>query len=314
MILLTGIPEDQKEAIIPLEHEGKRLISKAFGLCILVYIVALGTAIGVGFAISNTVNLIVMTFVADVAATLVIYVFSCIFVNASFYDPYWSVAPIAIALYWMITSESTPLITVRQIIVFTLVLFWGLRLTYNWARQWRGLSHEDWRYANYRKNNPRFFWWINLVGIELMPTTFVFLGCLSLYPALSFGSNSFGFLDVVGIVVTLSAIIIEIIADEQLREFLKSEKKQKRTMSSGVWAYTRHPNYFGEISFWWGLYFFSLASDLNYWWTIIGPIAITVLFIFISIPMMEKHLSKRRSDYAEYQQKVSKLIPWFPKK
>jgi len=200
---------------------------------------------------------------------------------------------------------------VRQTVVLAIVLFWGLRLTYNWARQWRG--NEDWRYADLRKQNSRLFWLANLIGIELMPTSLVFLGCLSLYPALSAGSNPFGFLDGIGMVITVSAILIETVADEQLREFLKKGKKTRQTFSSGLWTYTRHPNYLGEISFWWGLYFFSLAADLNYWWTFVGPVGITFLFIFVSIPIMEKHLS-RRTSYAEYQQKVSKLIPWIRRK
>lgn len=291
----------------------KENLLKAFGLCLLAYIVALIAAMWVGFVLVDRLHPILMTFVADVAATLAIYVFSCVFKNASFYDPYWSVAPIAITVYWMVTPDSINVVTLRQAIVSGLVLIWGLRLTYNWARQWHGLSHEDWRYSDLRKQNPRFFWLTNLIGIELVPTTVVFLGCLSLYPALSSGFNPFGFFDVIGILITFSAILIETIADEQLQRFLKNEKTARQTLSSGLWAHSRHPNYFGEISFWWGLYFFSLAADLSYWWTIIGPIGITLLFIFVSIPMMEKHLS-RRLGYAEYQQKVSKLIPWFSRK
>ena len=291
-------------------NEKKVNSSKAFGLCLLAYTVALGVAVPVGFVLVSRLHPILATFVADVAATLVIYVFSCTFRNASFYDPYWSVAPIVIAVYWMLTPESVNVVAVRQTVVFALVLFWGLRLTYNWVRRWRG--NEDWRYADIRKQNPGLFWLANLIGIELMPTLLVFLGCLSLYPTLSAGSNPFGFLDGIAIVITVSAILMETIADEELREFVKNGEKARQTLSSGLWAYTRHPNYLGEMGFWWGLYFFSIAADLDYWWTFIGPVGITLLFIFVSIPMIEKHLS-RRSGYAEYQQRVSKLVPWFPK-
>jgi steroid 5-alpha reductase family enzyme len=81
-------------------------------------------------------------------------------------------------------------------------------------------------------------------------------------------------------------------------------------MNKGLWRYSRHPNYFGEVSFWWGLYFFGLAANASYWWTIAGPIAITLLFLFISIPMMDKRSKERRPEYAEHMKKISALVPW----
>jgi steroid 5-alpha reductase family enzyme len=84
-------------------------------------------------------------------------------------------------------------------------------------------------------------------------------------------------------------------------------------MAEGLWAYSRHPNYFGEVTFWWGLFFFALAADTDYWWTIIGPAAITVLFTFISIPMMDKRNLARRPGYEERIKNIPALIPWFRK-
>jgi steroid 5-alpha reductase family enzyme len=84
-------------------------------------------------------------------------------------------------------------------------------------------------------------------------------------------------------------------------------------MVRGLWAYSRHPNYFGEVMFWWGLFFFGLAADPGYWWTLIGPVLITALFIFISIPLMEKRSLEKREGYEEIRQKIPALIPWFPK-
>ena len=85
-------------------------------------------------------------------------------------------------------------------------------------------------------------------------------------------------------------------------------------MTTGLWAYSRHPNYFGEIMFWWGLFIFALAADSCYWWTIAGPLVITILFLFISIPMMDKRSLGRRPGYEEHMERVSALIPWFPKR
>jgi len=294
-------------------HTKSKSLTKAFALYALAYILALCIAILVVYALGERC-LILIALIADIAATLVIYTFSRIFQNASFYDAYWSLAPLAIAIYWTLAAVSEDVVLARQAVVLTLVFLWGLRLTYNWARQWQGLGHEDWRYADLRQKSKRWFWLVDLIGIEMMPTMVVFLGCLSLYPALSTGTNSFGLLDAIAIVVTAGAIIIEATADEQLRRFVKTKRQPGQIMATGLWAYSRHPNYFGEVMFWWGLFIFALAADSSYWWAIGGPLAITVLFLFVSIPMMDKRSMDRRPGYEEHMKKVSALIPWFPKK
>ena len=222
-------------------HSESRNLNKAFALCALAYVLALFVAIALGY-VSRELHPILIVFIADIGATLVIYTFGRIFQNTSFYDAYWSLAPLAIALYWVLGTSSENVFTARQIIVITLVFVWGLRLTYNWASQWRGLKHEDWRYTYYRKKVKGWFWLIDLVGLEMMPTVIVFLACLSLYPALAVGENSFGILDVIAIVFTAGAITIEVIADQQLRIFRRIQAKPGETMNKGLWAYSRHPN------------------------------------------------------------------------
>lgn len=288
-------------------------MTKAFALCAFAYILAVCVAVLIGYAMGDRHPIwIVLT--ADIAATLVIYAFARVFRNASFYDAYWSVAPIAIALYYVLGASSGDAVFTRQVLVVTLVFIWGIRLTLNWARQWRGLGHEDWRYANFRVKSKGRFWIVELIGIEMMPTTIVFLGCLSLYPALSTGTSTFGVLDWVASVVTAAAIIIETTADQQLRRFVRTKSKSRKIMSTGLWAYSRHPNYLGEIMFWWGLFIFALAADLSYWWVIVGPLAMTVLFVFVSIPIMDRRNLERKPGYEEHMKRVSALIPWFPRK
>jgi len=294
-------------------HTKSKSLTKAFALYALAYILALCIAILVVYALGERC-LILIALIADIAATLVIYTFSRIFQNASFYDAYWSLAPLAIAIYWTLAAVSEDVVLARQAVVLTLVFLWGLRLTYNWARQWQGLGHEDWRYADLRQKSKRWFWLVDLIGIEMMPTILVFLGCLSLYPSLSTGTSPFGPLDCFAIAVTLGAIIIEATADQQLRRFVTTERQPGQIMTTGLWAYSRHPNYFGEIMLWWGLFTFALAANSSYWWAIVGPLAITILFLVVSIPMMDKRSLDRRPGYDEHMKKVSALIPWFPKK
>ena len=276
------------------------------------YMLALGVAIATGYTFRH-LHPIPMLLTADIAATLVVYLFGRIFSNTSFYDAYWSVAPMAVALYWVFTASPGALV-LRQIAVITLIFAWGLRLTWNWARQWQGLKHEDWRYRELRTKTGKWFWLVDMVGIELMPTLVVFLACLSLYPALAVGGHNFGMLDLAAVILTGGAILIEATADEQLRRFSRQTTGSVGVMCRGIWAYSRHPNYLGEVLFWWGLFLFALASDAGYWWTVIGPIAITLLFTLISIPLMEKRNLARRPAYGGYMRNVPALLPGLTRK
>jgi steroid 5-alpha reductase family enzyme len=280
----------------------------AFALIFMAYASALYVAFASGCLISGR-SPIIIALTADIAATFVIYIFGRIFRNSSFYDPYWSMAPIAIAIYWSIASRAGN--NWQHLIILLLVCLWGLRLTWHWASGWRGLAHEDWRYANLRQKTGGWFWLVELAGIDLMPTLVVFLGCLSLYPALT-SVHNFGALGVAAIIVTSTAIVIESAADAQLRRFT-SGSKFGDTMESGLWTYSQHPNYFGEIMFWWGLYLFALASGLNNWRMILGPLTITFLFVFISIPMMDRRNAARRPGYDARRRKASVLLPRFTK-
>lgn len=285
--------------------------ARAILACALVYALALAIALGVGYLLRGK-HLILIAGGADIAATIVVFIFSIIFNNSSIYDPYWSLAPVPIALYWTFHAVSNASI-IRQVAVLLLLTIWAARLTYHCLNRWRGLKHEDWRYTERRSNTGRFYWVISFFGFHLFPTIFVFLGCLSLYPALLAGTKPFGVLDIMAIILTISAILIEARADQELKNFLSKRKSAEENITTGLWAYSRHPNYFGEVLFWWGLYLFALAADLAYWWAIIGPLCVTMLFILVSIPMMDRHILKTKPAYTETIKKVSALIPWPPK-
>lgn len=251
---------------------------------------------------------LLIVFVVDVVATAVVFLFSLAHKNSSIYDPYWSVIPIAIAAYF-IAEAGTEACLVRQLLVFGVVTVWGVRLTFNWWRQWTGMAHEDWRYIMLKAKTGKAYWVVSFLGIHMFPTLLVFLGCMSLYPALYTDTYGFNVLDVVGLLVCGIAIWTEATADKQLHRFVASKPAKGSILNSGLWRHSRHPNYLGEIMFWWGLYFFALASGWQYWWCIVGPIAMTLLFVFISIPMHEKRSLERRPNYAEHMQRVPMLLP-----
>lgn len=286
---------------------------KSMTVCILAYMAAGLVALAAGYTLRNHHPLLVAG-IADIAAMATIFVCSVIFDNSSLYDPYWSVVPVFIVLFWIFHPDAADACLARQIAVSLLLCIWAVRLTYNWIRRWRGLGHEDWRYMDFREKTGKFYWPVSFAGIHFVPTVLVFAGCFSLYIAVAAGTNPFGVMDILAIIVTAAAAAIETVADRELNHFLTTRKDERQVLSSGLWEYSRHPNYFGEVLFWWGLYLFALAADTTYWWTIFGPIAMTALFLFISVPMIEKHMEKRKPGYTRSRAGVSKLVPWLPGK
>ncbi len=284
-------------------------MTRAFLIVVAAYVLAGAAAIGTGI-VFHTQQPVVIVALADLAATIVVFIFSVLTGNSSIYDPYWSVAPVPIALFWLLQPGSNGFANPRHVLIFALLCLWAIRLTTNWAVRWQGLGHEDWRYQDIRKQSGSFYWPVSFVGIHLMPTVLVFLGCLALWPALSDQRTQLSWLDIVAALVVLAAVTIEGTADFQMQRFRSRPQSVEQAVPPGLWSFSRHPNYFGEVLFWWGLYLFVPLAYPNFWWVIIGPLAILLLFLGISIPLMERHLLARHSHYQEYQQRVSPFFPW----
>lgn len=291
-------------------HRDER--TRAFLWITVAYLVAMVVALITGIACGDR-HPIAVAFAADVAATLAIFAFSFAFGNSSFYDAYWSVAPPLVAL-WFVVAPGSEGVAVRQGLVVALVLLWAVRLTFNWARGWSGLDHEDWRYVDLRSKAGRIgYWFVSLFGLHGMPTAIVFLGLLPLWPALASGTHSLGWLDGVAAAVTLAGVAFEFFADDALRRFRLANPPPDAILESGLWAWSRHPNYLGEMLFWVGLALFSFAAAGFVWWAWLGAPAMVAMFLGASIPMKEARMLARRPVYAERQRRVSLVIPRPPK-
>jgi steroid 5-alpha reductase family enzyme len=286
-------------------------VIRAFTWIAVAYLIAGAVALAVAIPLRGE-HPILVAGAADLGATVAIFAFSVAFRNSSFYDVYWSVAPIPIAFYWWLSAPDSGADPVRPLLVLILVSLWGIRLTYNWARGWRGLGHQDWRYTDLQRRTGRAYWLVSLLGIHLFPTVVVFLGCLPLFPALTESMRPLGALDLVAAGVTGFAIWLEATADQQLRRFTTASHPPEEFLRSGLWAWCRHPNYLGEILFWWGLFAFSLAAGVISWWTAVGAVAITVMFQLVSLPMIDRRMIERRPAYAEHMKRTSALLPRRP--
>jgi steroid 5-alpha reductase family enzyme len=290
-------------------REGRSRKRGALLACLWVYLAALGAA-GGAVALLRGGHPVFTAFIADLLATMVVFLFSMAFDNSSLYDPYWSVVPPLIALYWLAAAGEPASLTPRRLAALLLTALWATRLTFNWARNWRGMEHEDWRYRGFRERYGALYWPVSFFGIHLMPTLLVFLGSLSLYAVMASGpARPLGLIDALAAALTLAAVAVEAAADRQLHRFRREAGSSGKILSRGLWAHCRHPNYLGEILFWWGLYMFCLAANPGRWWFILGPAAITGLFVGISVPMMDRRLLAGKPGYAEHMRKVPALIP-----
>ena len=283
--------------------------ARAFLWIVIAYLAAGIVALLAGIGLAGRHPLLIAAG-ADLAATLAVFAFSVAFRNSSFYDAYWSVAPVALTAWFALAPGSEAAVGVRQLLVIALVALWAVRLTANWARGWSGLDHEDWRYVDIRAKTGRLYGLANLSGIHLFPTVIVFVGCLPLWPALATGPRPLGPLDALAVLVTLTGIALEFFADEELRRFRLSNPPREAICETGLWRFSRHPNYLGEMLFWWGLAIFSLAATGFVWWAWLGALAMTAMFRFSSLPMMERRMLERRPAYAERQKRIPLVVLW----
>ena len=276
-------------------------------LCLSIYIVSFYLAY---IVLPESINFIWLKItIWHVNATILIYLGSVLLKNSSLYDPFWSVAPVPIVLYLSIQSENS--ILLKMLVVFP-ILLWAARLTRNWVISWEGFEHEDFRYIDLKNTNKYKAEFNNFFGIHLFPT---FIVNICLYPLVYIFIND---VDVniylyISSIFTFLAVILEAVADEQMRKFRSDPKNKGKTMKYKLWRYSRHPNYLGEIGFWFGIYFMGISSGFAPLWLIVCPLAMLLLFVLVSCPMMDQRSLKNRPNYREYMDNTSQLMLLPPK-
>ncbi len=238
---------------------------------------------------------------ADIAATVVTFIFSVIFRNASVYDPYWSVQPVVIVLAFALGNAMDPI----KLMMIAVICLWGIRLTANWAYTFHGLGHQDWRYTMLRQNTGIFYPIINFVGIHMVPTLVVY-GCVLPAVYVITGSGEGNIAAVLCLLASTMAFTMQGTADVQMHRFRKAGTGG--FIRTGLWTYSRHPNYLGEIIMWWGVALAAVAVLGFRWYLVAGAAANTLLFLCVSIPLADGRQSKKPG-FDEYRQQTRMLLP-----
>lgn len=271
----------------------------SFIVVAVVYIIAI--AVGVLVYRALDLDWWLSLLISDLLATVATFIFSLIFKNASVYDPYWSVQPPVILVAFAIGRE----LTLLGILLLLVVSFWAIRLTANWAYTFANLNHQDWRYTMLKEKTGVFYPIINFVGIHMVPTLVVY-GCVipavyAIREALSANIPS-----IICLCVSLGAAVMQGIADIQMHKYRK--KRNGAFIRIGLWKYSRHPNYLGEILMWWGVGLSVIFASPSAWYLAAGAVANTILFLSVSIPMADGRQA-RKAGFAEYKAETRMLLP-----
>lgn len=268
---------------------------------VVVFVYILASVVGVLVYQALTFDWWWNLLIADVVSTAVTYVFSVIFSNASMYDAYWSVQPLVIIGGLAIGQQMTPF----RILLIIVIFIWGIRLTVNWAYTFPNLTHQDWRYTMIAEKTGCFYQPVSFLGIHLFPTIVVYLCVLpAAYAFINW--SEFHPLNAICLAVSLGAAILQGIADFQMHRFRKN--RTGSFIRDGLWKYSRHPNYLGEILMWWGVALSVVSVFPSRWYLIVGAVVNNIMFLVVSIPMADKRQA-RKPGFEEYKRETNMLLP-----
>lgn len=276
--------------------------SRIFSFIIIFVVYVIATVVGVLVYNALSFEFYINLLIADVVATAVVFIFSVVLNNASVYDPYWSVLPVIVMAFYVAKTG----LTVVTILPLIAICLWGVRLTANWAYTFHGLNHQDWRYTMLKEKTGAFYPLINFLGIHLFPTLVVY-GCI--LPAVFIFKTENLAINVGSIlffVLSIFAVILQGVSDYQMHAYRKN--RNGNFIRKGLWKYSRHPNYLGEILMWWGVALYLVTIQPNLWYLCAGALVNALMFIFISIPMADKRQSKKQG-FNEYKVETRMLLP-----
>jgi steroid 5-alpha reductase family enzyme len=227
--------------------------------------------------------------------------------DVSIVDSLWSLMILlALVVYLALLDAPGP----RAYWLTALVAVWALRLAAHITLRNHG-QPEDRRYQEIRRRNEPHFWAKSLYLVFLLQGFLAWVICLPAIAAVS-GMAPPGPLDYVGAALWLTGMFFEVTGDYQLVRFLRSGPSRGAVLDSGLWRYTRHPNYFGEALIWWGIY--AIAASAGAWWTVFAPLLMTYLLLRVSgVALLEKDIAERRPAYRDYIRRTSAFFPWIPR-
>jgi steroid 5-alpha reductase family enzyme len=245
------------------------------------------------------------------AYMVAIWLLSLLTKNASIVDIFWGLGFVLLAAVYFVATDG---FIGRKALITTLVAIWGLRLSlYILWRNWG--KGEDYRYRRWREQAGGKFWWTSLFQVFLLQGLLLWLISAPILAAqFNDDPDHFSAFDLLGALVWSVGFFFEAVGDWQLARFKSDPANKGKVMRSGLWAYTRHPNYFGEATLWWGYYLIAAGTAGGHW-TFFSPILMTVLLLRVSgVALLERTQVETKPQYRDYIESTSAFFPWFPRK
>ena len=226
--------------------------------------------------------------------------------DASIIDVFWG--PLFVAIGWVLLTVQLDSATPKQLLVVLLVTLWGLRLGFHLGSRNLGTG-EDTRYRIWRQHGGANWWLTSLYRVYLLQGAIALVVATPIVAAFR-DDHPLEWVNWLGIPVWLAGFGIEAIADVQLTRFRVRPDTAGAVLDVGLWRYSRHPNYFGDALQWWGLGLVTFSGVA--WWSLVGPLVMTLVFVNLSNDVIERGLKKRRPDYARYIERTSAFFPKLP--
>ena len=250
-------------------------------------------------------------FLAIMTMMTLLWIVSIFLKNVSIVDPFWGIGFIVASIsYYLNTSGHGT----RKELVVALVIIWGLRLSIYLGWRNKGKS-EDFRYQQFRKDyGAHRYWWFSFFQVFLLQGVLCWLISAPLLATMYYApEGDLNFLDYTALAIWIIGFIFEAGGDFQLARFKSNPTNKGKILQTGLWKYTRHPNYFGDATIWWAFGIFSLA--VGSFIPLLSSILMTWLIVKISgVSLLERALKDTKPKYKEYIQKTNAFFPWFPKK
>lgn len=255
-------------------------------------------------------DLIGVNFAVIGSLMCVLWLISLRLSDVSFIDVFWPVGFGIVAWTSYLLLPGAP--HSRALLLLGFTSLWALRLGLYLCARWLSEPHEDKRYQAMRRNRPDFKWQSIYLVFGLQGVLIIIIGTPVMFGIANAGAP-LGWLDALGVALFVVGFLFESIADTQLAEFKRNPANADNVMSKGLWAWSRHPNYFGNTLIWFGLFAIA-ASDQANWWTLLSPLLMTWLILKVSgVELLERGLTETRPGYADYVARTSRFIPRPPR-
>lgn len=244
------------------------------------------------------------------ALMTMLWIVSLVLKNSSIVDIFWGTG--FVITTWIVFALTPDGFATRKWLLSILVTIWGLRLSLYILSRNAG-KPEDFRYQVWRREAGANWWWRSFFKVFLLQGVLLWIIAAPLLAAqISATPNQLTWLDYLALPVWLIGFFFEAVGDWQMARFKANPANKGNVLNTGVWRYTRHPNYFGDAAQWWAYYLIALAA--GGWWTLFSPLIMTGLLMRVSgVTLLEKALKKTKPGYKKYAETTSEFVPWFPR-